>query len=157
MDLYSDGCMNGDTGDDAWASVTDSKSVDLVAKHRCLFSDMKLKEVKTPKGKYVVAIANFNDVASKHVNGAELMAMVMALRIATVLGEPRGSIHCDSSLIVKYWSLGGVNPSTLRKMDERKKMYVNECKSLREEHESLGGKIVKIPGKGNPADLGYHK
>lgn len=158
MEIYVDGCMNAMTGQDAWASVTDKDGKDIVSRFSHLFKDMSLKEVKTAKGEYTVALAKFNDVSSQQNNGAELMAMLMALRIINESEKPSiSSVHSDSNVVLAYWSKGNVNKATWNKMDPRKKAYIEECKDLRKKLEDLGCKFVAVPGSKNPADLGFHK
>ena len=157
MSLYVDGCMNKDTGKEAWASVVDSDNKDMVSVHQILFTDLVIKKVSTPKGEYYVAVAKFSDVSSQQNNGAELLATVMALRICTSPGQKYETIYSDSTLILDWWSKGKVNKKTLSKMDDRKKGLISECKQLREQFESSGGEFGKISGAANPADLGYHK
>jgi hypothetical protein len=42
-------------------------------------------------------------------------------------------------------------------MDPKKKLLVNELKDLAKDLKSIGGKIKKVDGGKNPADLGFHK
>lgn len=104
----------------------------------------------------MAAVAKFNDVTYQNNNGAELMAMLMALRAAKKDKEIK-EIRSDSQLIVEWWSTGHINKKTLHKMDKKKKKLIEECVELRKLFEERGGKIVKIDGDDNLADFGYHK
>lgn len=153
--LYVDGACNKITGKKSWASITDKKG-------NCLMEYIDLSEFETKdvilpnnQNRKIINIS-FNDVVKQNNNGAELISMVIALRMAKQ-NDNVLAICSDSELIVKWWSQGHINAATLSKMDPLKKKYINECKKLRESFELRGGKIIKISGDDNPADLGYHK
>lgn len=162
--LYSDGGQNALTGDSAWGSVRDASRRDILAAHTDLCKDMSLGQVQLPDGKRVVCAAKFGDVKSQQNNGAELLALVAALRIANQSLAPNAPtgiaynvVASDSQLLVVYWSKGHVNGKTKASMDPLKLKWIQECASQRSIFESRGGKIIQIPGNQNPADLGYHK
>jgi ribonuclease HI len=155
--------MNKHTGKEAWASVVNYKGDDIIPTFSYLFADMKLKEVNLPVGKRMIIISSFNDVKKQQNNGAELLAMVAALRIASS-GVPFGTslesykieqICSDSQLITEYWSKHEKYADKC--LDISKANYIRECVKLRSEFTLKGGKIVKISGSENPADLGYHR
>jgi len=145
--LYIDGGHSKHTGDTAWGRVIDSKGTDLVALHaERLGQDLCL--LKTENHGTVI-VAKFDDVVSQQNNGAELLAMVFALRVASI--DPTiTEIASDSELIVKWWSKS-LTTRSREKMDPRKVVYVDELigRALR------GPKIVKIDGASNPADFGW--
>jgi len=100
------------------------------------------------------------------------LAMMVALRIAchTCKMKYQGCynqeqqrqfysrIYSDSKLIVNFWSKGRVNPETLSKMDKNKRNIIQECTELRKEYENVyNGKIIRISGDDNLADLGFHQ
>ena len=101
-------------------------------------------------------------------NFAELYAFYLSLVIAERTVEKPGksasgpapsaapaplpSIYGDSELILKWWSRGHINVD-----DERTLLLAREVISLRSAYEGRGGKILKISGDDNPADLGFHK
>lgn len=153
--IYVDGCCNRDSGNCGWGSVCDHKGIPLLSLHTDLLSDMCMQDVKTPKGIQKVIISEFSDVKSQQNNGAELLALVVGLRIA--LHTACKCILSDSQLLVQYWSLDKVSPNTKKKMDPLKYRYIKECYELRKKFEISGGKILKISGDDNIADLGYHK
>jgi hypothetical protein len=64
-------------------------------------------------------------------------------------------IYCDSSLLLDYWSLNRVRRE---KLCQEKLIYIDELISLRKKFCSdiYNGKLLKISGDDNPADLGYH-
>lgn len=145
--LYVDGGHNRQTGDEAWACVVDETGRDMIREWTLLLTDMQLKRVTLPVGDRTVAVSNFTDVTSQQNNGAELLSMLIALRIsqhATV-----GSICSDSKLLVDYWSRGHANSVK----DAKKLAYIQECGRLRRLYT---GEVKKISGASNPADLGYH-
>ena len=154
-----------------------------------LFADLTLElHEKLPVGPRVLAKAHFDDVQVQQNNGGELLALVMALRIALhQLGgsnkdataktsqsqsESKGStsdttshtshaspmVYTDSELVVNSWSLNHVRPVTWHAMDPKKQALVTECVRLRRQFEQhYGGQVLWIPGKQNPADIGYHR
>ena len=65
-------------------------------------------------------------------------------------------IGSDSNLIINWWSKGFVNADTKKAMSARKYELIQECALLRKNFEKQGGKIIKVEGSKNPADLGYH-
>lgn len=155
MSLYCDGGFNSFTTPYAWGSVVDEKENDVITPNE----DMKIENKQllgTKKNKFRnVIISKFDDVKSQQNNGAELLAFIYALRLALV-DKKYKKIHCDSDLIIKWWSVTGISKSNT-KCSEEKKKYVQECMRLRKEFELNGGKVIKIKGKDNIADLGLHK
>lgn len=141
------------TGEEAWGSVVDEDGNCLLGTFDYLLKDMTLKVVTLPVGIRSIIVSKFSD-ATQQNNGAELLALVAALRITQEMDVTE--IKCDSELLVKWWSVGHVNKDTRKKMDPRKLEYIEECASLRKSFEKRGGKLVKISGKDNLADLGYH-
>ncbi|MBR0087755.1 MAG: RNase H1/viroplasmin domain-containing protein [Lachnospiraceae bacterium] len=61
-------------------------------------------------------------------------------------------IFGDSELILRWWSKGHV-----RLDDEKTQQLAREVMLLRNEFEAAGGRIEKISGDINPADLGFHR
>lgn len=84
-------------------------------------------------------------------NYGELLALKYALKIAVDLKIKK--VFGDSNLIVDYWSKGIYNRKNL---SQKTMDLIEEVVKLRREFEKEGGKILKIKGKDNPADLGYH-
>ncbi len=107
-----------------------------------LFSDMEIKEVELPiptsesltSNRYII-VSKFTDVKSQQNNGAELLALLFALRIASK-EKKITCIKCDSDLLVKWWTKNGPNPTTKSKMDKNKLKYIQESIKLRKEFES---------------------
>lgn len=155
--LYVDGGHNRQTGDVAWATVTDEKGNDMLEPFADLFTDLELLPKQLlPNGERRVLVANFTDVQKQQNNGAELIAMVAGLRIAIHGQHPATRIYSDSMVIETYWSRGLVRQSTRDSMDPAKLALIEQCVELRKLFEEAGGEIVKISGDANPADLGYH-
>lgn len=163
IQIYVDGGCNKHTGDEAWATAlllkSDGEYDDIFAHVGDLGLESKI--VKLPRKPYerVVLISRFDDVKTQQNNGAELLAILGALIYVDKLSpseQSRVTINSDSQLIVDYWSRGKINPKTATKMDPRKLDIINRCSRMRTIFERKGGKIVKISGDNNPADLGYH-
>lgn len=158
--IYCDGGMNSLTTTEAWGSVVDNNSNCLIRKYRKKlrkdFPDVIIKKVILPVGKRYIIVSKFNDVSSQQNNGAELLAMMLALKISEY-NEITNTINSDSQLVIDYWSKGQVNSKTKAKMDPDKYKYIVECSKLRQKYNLNKGKIIKISGKYNKADLGFHK
>lgn len=156
--LYVDGGQNNLTGYDAWASVVDDQGNDMIAKYSNLLQDMQLKDVNLGvAGNRRVIVVKFNDVKKNQNNGAELLALVAGLRIATQLPSVK-QIASDSQTIVDYWSKGHISEYSATKIDPNKKKYIEECANLRKGFENQSDRrVIKIDGDKNPADLGFHK
>jgi ribonuclease HI len=83
-------------------------------------------------------------------NYGELLACKYALEHALKSGIK--NVFGDSELVIKHWSRGRI------KINEPQTVSLSqEVKALREEFESLGGKIERISGDVNPADIGFHR
>lgn len=154
--IYVDGGFNKNTGSEAWASIVNGYSVDLIPYiESCnLIPDMTTKEVTLPSGKRKIIVTKFEGVTHQN-NGAELLALVVGLRLAINLikrGIPVTKVFSDSQVVL-YWSIRLKEGSNF---DPRKIAYINELISLRREFESFGGQVVKISGDKNLADLGWH-
>jgi ribonuclease H-related protein len=96
-------------------------------------------------GHYLVQDKNITN------NFGELLACKYALKIAQKAGVK--NIFGDSALILDFWSKGFVNKDIPQDTID----LAQEVKKLRYKFEKSGGKIDRIPGASNPADLGYHK
>ncbi len=153
--IYVDGACNKNTGDEAWGSVTDFYGNDLLEDKQEFMTDMETKIEKLPVGTRRIIISKFNDVKTQQNNGAELLAMLVGLRMAMKDSNIK-VIHTDSQLVYEWWSTGHISPAKKKTMDPRKKAFIEECGKLRIIFEKNGGKLVKIPGDTNPSDLGWH-
>ena len=95
---------------------------------------------------------NYNVASTRTNNFGELTGLFIALKIAAKYGK---SIICgDSMLVIDYWSKGRFNANNLE-MDTIE--LIKKVSKLREEFERENGKIKKISGDVNPADLGFHR
>lgn len=108
--------------------------------HKCLAQD-KINEF----GNFLLPSGSTNNLG-------ELVGIYCALEIA--LKEKIFNIYGDSSLVIDYWSKGFI-----KKDNVSPKTYdlALKVKAKREFFENIGGKINKISGDYNPADLGFHK
>jgi ribonuclease HI len=156
-EIYCDGACNSHTKIEGWGSVINSEGKDILNLENTIdcLSGIKNRIEKLPVGSRRVLIANFDDVTTQNNNGAELLALLAALRIA-IKHPIIKVINCDSELLVKWWSLGHVKKKTSNSMDKAKFNYIKECENLRKIFESRGGQIIKISGNENIADLGWH-
>jgi len=154
--IFCDGGCNSLTqmyNNSAFGSIVDYLGRDLILTYIDLFSDMEIILVNLPAGLRSVIVAKFNDCKTQQNNGAELLALIGAYRIAIRNSHQINEIYCDSDLLVKYWSKKiKYNPD----MDPRKVAYINELIKLRECAEKLGIRLTKISGDINRADLGFH-
>lgn len=158
--IYVDGCCNKSIG--SVATVIEYKNgstYDLIGSYHQYFPDNDVREVEyfnrlITNTKMTIKTFNvcFTDVVQQQNNGAELLAMTTALRIALMMNY-NGKIYSDSQLIVNYWSKGSYNKIN----DQMKLNMIQQCTELRKQFEVLGGRIVKIDGDDNIADLGYHR
>ena len=85
-------------------------------------------------------------------NFGELTGIFAALKYAK---KNNIKVICgDSNLVIEFWSRGKYNSDGLEKdtID-----LIKRVTSLRAEFEKNGGKVKKISGDVNPADLGFHK
>jgi DNA polymerase elongation subunit (family B)/ribonuclease HI len=154
--IYCDGCCNSKTRNQGWGTVVDDRGRDLLmpAANAYAYEGMDSNIENLPMGTTRVIVANFNDVNKQNNNGAELLSLVAALRIALEQRDIK-IINSDSALIVDYWSKNMVNKETRNKMDPEKLIMVEECARLREIWEKTGGRIMKISGDDNLADPGF--
>lgn len=101
-----------------------------------------------------LAINEFGNYLTKEGrtnNYGELAGIYLALTIATNLNIK--NIYGDSSLVIDYWSKGLIKSTVAKDTIALAK----KVKIKRDIFENSGGKITKISGDYNPADLGFHK
>ncbi|OHA52739.1 MAG: hypothetical protein A3A97_01190 [Candidatus Terrybacteria bacterium RIFCSPLOWO2_01_FULL_40_23] len=85
-------------------------------------------------------------------NYGELYACKLALELA--LRNPNiKKVFGDSKLVIGSWTKGHVRSG----VSEKTRKLSFETKKLRDEFEKRGGKLERISGDDNPADLGFHK
>ncbi len=155
MKLYSDGACNSDSKPNGWASVVSDTGDDIIMQNQVLLSDLKLAQGNFSVGTRAVAVTYFDDVASQQVNGAELIGLIIALRVAAV--NPEVTYIGVDSQTVFAWMEGRMTKKTREKMNTFKLQYVEELMKLCAVFRSRGGIVEKINGDDNPADLGYHR
>lgn len=154
--IYVDGGHNKVTGSVAWGCVMGyaPNLIDLLDFCQDYCTDIVTKMEDLPVGRRRVLVSDFSDVKSQQNNGAEMLAMLIGLRIAVHNRNVFHEIRSDSQLIVSFWSK---KLNDKPGMDSRKKKFILEMIELRKQFESTGGKIVKISGDDNVADLGFHR
>ncbi|MDP3947548.1 MAG: ribonuclease H family protein [bacterium] len=84
-------------------------------------------------------------------NYGELLAMKYALKLA--LKERVKRIFGDSKLVIDYWSKGHIRE---KKVAPETVLLAGEVSNLREKFKAAGGRVARVPGSVNPADLGFH-
>ncbi len=151
MSIYVDGCCNKTIG--ACSTCVNHEGVDLIKEYQeflDLYDFLCWFEKGEYNGKSYYKVS-FNDVQSQQNNGAELLAMIIGIEIAMYFGYD--VIKSDSQLMVDHWSKK--ISSTIK--DERKAKLQRFLVKRRLAFEAKGGRIEKIPGDANIADLGFHK
>lgn len=124
-------------GDGVEISVTDEKGKDLL--HKVIH----IKNINK-HGKHLVGKEFTN-------NYGELLAMKNALKLA--IKEGVKTIYGDSKLVIDYWSKGFMKAKDLPRETLE---LIEEVRDLRETFEMLDGKVKRVSGDDNPADLGFH-
>ena len=155
--IYVDGGCNKHTGNDAWGRVCLYDGTDLLQTHLHLVTDLCVESKPLPRGPTLVIVCRFNDVAHQQNNGAELLALLVGLRIAVYSDAEckYTKVASDSSLLVNHWT-DKLNDHRLVHMDPLKVAYIREAQELKKRFVLRGGSVIKISGDNNPADLGYH-
>ena len=149
--IYVDGCCNSTIG--SCSSVTDKDGNCLIKKYKAFLDHCSFLfdfNYKNHNNRIVYEI-KFDDVKSQQNNGAELVAMCIGLLIGIYFNKLE--LYSDSDLMVKYWS----NKESKTIKCKRKAKIQRYCIELADYYKSMGGKIIKIGGDCNPADLGFHK
>lgn len=85
-------------------------------------------------------------------NYGELLALKYAIQIAKKTKHKK--IFGDSKLVIEYWSMGIAKAKDLPAKTAK---LIFEVTALREIFEEGGGKVLRISGGDNPADLGFHR
>ena len=80
------------------------------------------------------------------------MALKYAIQIAKKTKHKK--IFGDSKLVIEYWSMGIAKAKDLPAKTVK---LIFETTALRENFEEAGGKVLRISGGDNPADLGFHR
>jgi ribonuclease HI len=101
----------------------------------------------TPRGTHFLPRGSTN-------NRGELTACLCALQAAKKLGVKK--VCGDSALVLDYWSKGHVTAEK-RAQDFDLYKLAQRTAAERRTFEKAGGKLIKIPGALNPADLGFHR
>lgn len=130
-------------------SVTDEKGNDLL--HEIL-----PKNRINQFGKHRVAEPATN-------NYGELLACKYALELARK--KKIKNVFGDSTLVLTYWSRGIIKKTpqalpllSLKREIPAETIHLSKTVTrMRREFEKSGGRLEYIPGKDNPADLGFHR
>jgi len=121
-------------------AVTDAEGVPLL--HLALPA-----EALTERGTHLLP-------AGKTNNYGELFGCLCALRAARKLAARK--VCGDSALVLDFWSKGHV---TQEKRESDPELYALAQRTFAERRafEGAGGRLIKVPGALNPADLGFHR
>lgn len=125
-------------GEGVEISVTDENGKNLL--HESLS-----KKLLNRFGKHLLHSAATN-------NYGELSAMKHALEIAKK--KKIKKIFGDSKLVLDYWSQGIFNRKNIPPETAE---LAEAVAKMRKNFEKNGGKIARVSGADNPADLGFHK
>ncbi len=120
------------------ASVTDEKGKDLL-------SLVLPKKDLNRFGKHPVKVPGATN------NYGELLALRFAIEIAEQMRIKQ--IFGDSKLVVDFWSKWRIKRNDLPKKTVE---LASEVSAMRDAFEKNGGRIERISGDHNPADLGFH-
>ena len=85
-------------------------------------------------------------------NFGELTGLYLALKYAKKFNVKK--IYGDSQLVIEYWSKRRYNACNL---DNDTINLIETVAVMRRDFENEGGKVARIDGDYNPADLGFHK
>jgi ribonuclease HI len=125
-------------GDGVEVSVTDEAGRDLLG------NILKKSEINK-FGKHLVLERDATN------NYGELLALKYALMIAEKLKVKK--IFGDSKLVIEYWSQWRMKRSELPLVTVE---LARSVAAMREGFEKNGGRVERISGDVNPADLGFH-
>jgi ribonuclease HI len=128
-------------GRGAEIKVTDRAGVPLVHLAKKLVGEL------TPEGTVVLGKGRTN-------NYGELTACLVALQAAEVLESKH--VYGDSKLVLDYWSKGHVSRDK-KDTDPELANLARQCATERKKFEKRGGNLGHVPGRFNPADLGFHR
>jgi len=109
-----------------------------------LLGDVLAKKELNEFGKHLLKGGETN-------NYGELLACKFALEIA--IKKKVKKVFGDSKLVINYWSKGCVKEENFSREFFK---LVDSVMNLRRKFEKKGGVIIHLPGKDNPADLGFH-
>lgn len=123
-------------GEGVEISVTDKEGADLL-------SSAMPKGLINNHGKHLLPGGKTN-------NYGELLACFYAVKIAEK--KKFKNIFGDSALVIDYWSKGFIKKEVGAETVELAKKVA----LMRREFEASGGKIERVSGDDNPADLGFH-
>ncbi len=121
-------------------NVTDRKGVPIVHLAKPKFPLTEFGTVLLPKG--------------KTNNFGELLGCFYALRIANA--NQIKAIYGDSDLVISYWSKNWVSAEKRSTDPDLALLAEWTAKELRT-FNANGGSLKHIPGRINPADLGFHR
>lgn len=140
----------------AWGSVVWGDGSDAVHPANPAADGLDIQYRALAKCVRHIIVAKSDDVKTQNNNYAELLALLYALRLATLPNSTVKRICTDSALLINYWTLNRVAKNTRMAMATPKSNAILEATRLRSIFEMGGGELIKISGSVNPADLGFH-
>ncbi|WP_068267982.1 ribonuclease H family protein [Caviibacter abscessus] len=102
--------------------------------------------------KHINEFGNYYVSKNRTNNFGELTGLFIALKYSIKYNVK--DICGDSELVIKYWSNGQYNKENL---DDDTISLIHKVNDLYLKFKNKGGKLHKISGDINPADLGFHK
>jgi ribonuclease HI len=168
--LYCDGAFNKLSSPYGWSSVVNQDGQDVLHEYLPIikYNQMNIKR-NIEVNLHVQKITSIRDIievkftgVKQQINGAELIAMLLALKIAnhynTTKKDRLKLIKCDSSTIISWCNgvchlkSGCKDSGGVDKLE-----YIKQLQTEFNIFKNAGGVIQKITGGDNLADLGYHK
>jgi len=171
--LYCDGAFNKLSRPYGWSSVVNQDGQDVLKQYLPIlhtkpfnFNIKQEFEVNLVKPRKITSIRDIVEVkftgVKQQINGSELIAMLLALKIANHYNTTKKDIlkliKCDSSTIISWCNgichlkSGCKDSGGVDKLE-----YIKQLQTEFNIFKNAGGVIQKITGGDNLADLGYHK
>lgn len=143
-EIYGDGHCKNENG---YARITDKYGNCLI--HYLKDRSIKTTTINTPLGELSCVAVHSDDVKQKQHNYAELMALLIALKVGL---ENNTKIIYTDSVTANAWSDGRISDSI---KDPVKLNFCIQASNLRKEFEKKGGIIKIIKSEDNFADFGH--
>jgi hypothetical protein len=149
--IYCDGhCVVGKDSI-GYARITDVSSNCLMHYIPTNITDsLPIITINTNLGATKAVAVQSADTPNQQINYAETVALYLGLIVAIANKSLR--VYTDS-VTANAWSCNRIG-ATIK--DPVKMFIISQTIKLRADFEKIGGKVIKIEGKDNPADFGYH-
>lgn len=145
--VYADGhCKIGENSL-GYSRITDKEGNSLT---ELIVPVKDLTFLHTPKGVIPCTAVKSTDTPKQQIQFAEIYALLLALSFGL---KYNSKIVYTDSQTAYAWSIGNIRTTIT---DPNKLTCCKIAQNLRREFETKGGSVLKILGKDNPADFGYH-